>query len=386
MRGVLVRRGAWVAAALMVGCTGAATAATAAAGQAGAPEGRAVGVSRGAHRAGRLAPTAETGSAKEKAARAVQQLRVRRSASGDVAVVDESMAAYGALCAVSSRAVELDWETLATAAGYRVLRNGGLLTTLPRDLSTFRDITVIPGSEYRYTIEPVGGDGSRSDAANRMWSFKVRVPKGSDRASLEESATVQALAAGVAATSTVSWVTFIPPAKVDAPAVGCSYGSGYQYGGDNRSYDWTSSRYRTAVHAVVTWSTKAVSGSVSARPTTVYKKSTGALVATRTTSMAASYAKKLGSGSNYADVRLVTHAGNPFCTANAIDGAFSMHLTQTGNYSFISGNHRQAPNHHVYIYDGGGVTDVYRRNNAGFICLAGSAICALANFYGSGAF
>lgn len=315
-----------------------------------------------------------------------QRLKVARSASGDVAIVDESMADYGALSAVNSRFVELDWESIPDAVGYRVSRDNRVIAKLPSQVSTYRDLSVREGSQYRYNIEPVVPEGVVTETSGRMWSFKVQVPVASDQATLQNAASVQAIAAGVAPTSTVSWETFIPPAKVDAPPVGCSYGSGYQFGGDNRSYDWTSLKYRTLVTTMVTWSTKAVVGHAMAKPTTVYLKSTGALVATRTASMANSYGKKLGSGSNYVDVRLVTHAGNPFCTLNAIDGAFSMHLTQSGNYSFISGNHRQAPNHHVYIYDDGAVKDVYRRDSAGFICLAGAALCELANFSGYGSF
>ena len=78
------------------------------------------------------------------------------------------------------------------------------------------------------------------------------------------------------------------------------------------------------------------------------------------------------------DVRMVTHASNPFCKVTAIDGAFSMHLTQSGNYAIFSGNHRQMPNHYIYIYDGGKVTDVYKRDAASPLCLVG--------FYGRGSF
>ena len=80
----------------------------------------------------------------------------------------------------------------------------------------------------------------------------------------------------VAATTTLSWVTFIPQAKVGAPLVGCSYGSGYQFGGDGHTaFDWTSSKYRTAEHAVIDWKAKKVTGYVSVHASHVYKKSTG---------------------------------------------------------------------------------------------------------------
>lgn len=196
----------------------------------------------------------------------------------------------------------------------------------------------------------------------------------------------QARTTGAAKTTTVSWVTFIPQRRVDAPRVGCDYGKGFAFGGDGHGYDWTSSSYRTAVHALITWSSKSVQGHVSIGTTHVYRKSDGRLVAQKTASGAKSYAKKMGSGSDYVDVRLVTHAGNPFCDLTAIDGAFSMHLTKSGTYRIFSGNHRQMPNHYVYIYNGGRVTNVYKRNAVSPLCLVGAALCELANFYGSGSF
>ena len=44
------------------------------------------------------------------------------------------------------------------------------------------------------------------------------------------------------------------------------------------------------------------------------------------------------------------------------------------------------PNHYVYLIDQGVATDVYKRTYADPLCLFGAATCALANFYGSGAF
>ncbi|MCA0337877.1 MAG: hypothetical protein LCH66_13615 [Actinobacteria bacterium] len=338
-------------------------------------------------RAGMVHREAPTGKPQEIAARSAHGLSVATSASGESAIIDESLLDYGAVSATGADFVELDWKDIGGATGYTVRRDGNVLATLPAGTSSYRDSAVKRGADYRYQIDSiVEGAGSDQDAG-KAWGFRVRIPSKKDLNSLQTTAGAQALAAGTAATSTVSWVTFIPNYRVDAPGYPCEYGSGYQFGGDNRTYNWASSSYRTAVHATVTWSTKNVTGNVAIGTTRVYNKATGALVASRTASAANTYARKLASGTNYVDVRLVTHAGNPFCgTITAIDGGLSMHLTQAGNYAVISGSHRRAPNHHVYIYDGGGVTDVYRRDNAGFVCLAGSAMCELANFYGSGSF
>ncbi len=240
-----------------------------------------------------------------------------------------------------------------------------------------------PGARHHYVVAPV--DGSSSSAKSR--GYVVQTPDAgfsTENAVAETSRVASALA--VAPTTTVTWQTFIPQARVDAPGFPCSYGSGYQFGGDNHAYDWRASSYRTAVNTVITWSTRSVASYVSIGTTHVYRKSDGKLVAQRTASGANSYGKKLGSGTGYVDVRLVTHAGNPFCTLNAIDGAFSLHLTTSSSYAFISGSHRRAPNHLVYIYNGGEVLYIYKRDNAGFNCLAGSMLCPLAYFTGSGRF
>lgn len=192
----------------------------------------------------------------------------------------------------------------------------------------------------------------------------------------------------VGSTTTLSWVTFIPQAKIDAPLVGCSYGRGYQFGGDNHSaYDWTSSRYRTALHAVVAWKAKTVSGGASISASHVYRKSTGKLVATRTASSKDMSVRLLGFGSDYVDIRMVTHASNPFCSGllgfkGAIDGAISIRLYKDGYWQIRSGNHRRMPNHYIYIYNSGRVTDVYKARYDSAGCLIGQATCPLENLTG----
>lgn len=205
-------------------------------------------------------------------------------------------------------------------------------------------------------------------------------------ANLQRQATSTARAATAAATTTISWVTFIPQSRINAPPAGCDYGRGYAFGGDGHGYDWTSNSYRTAVSAVINWSSKSVDGYVSIGTTHVYRKRDGKLVAERTASKARSYAKLGYWYHNEAVVRMVTHASNPFCHVGAIDGALSIRLTRQGRYSFLSGNHREMPNHYIYIYNGGHVTDVYKDDAAGPLCLVGPALCDLAYFYGSGDF
>jgi hypothetical protein len=260
------------------------------------------------------------------------------------------------------------------------------IATLPVGMSSYHDSSATPGAAYRYNIVSLTDDKNA-----KMWSIKVLVPKPPRRGediskSMLRQANTESEALLTAATSTVTWTTFIPQSRIAAPAVGCDYGSGYEFAGDGHGFDWTASSHRTSVSAVIDWSAKTVAGYVSIGTSHVYRKSDGKLVASKTASGANSYAKKIISDANSIDVRFVTLASNPFCHVGAIDGSFSMHLTHTGNYSFVTGNHVQMPNHHVYIYDGGGETDVYEKKAYGPECLLGDAVCERANFSGSGSF
>lgn len=315
---------------------------------------------------------------------------VLRAASGQTAVVDTSMADQGITTAAAPDFVDVSWKPYADDARYTVSRDGRTVATTAPGAGAFRDTALTPGATYRYDVAPVLPDGATAPGA-RMWSMQVTVPavgKGESAVSaMRAQATARATAAAAAKTTTVSWVAFIPQKRIDAPSAGCDYGKGYQFAGDGRSnFDWKSSKYRTAVHGTVDWSRKSVTGNKSIHATHVYNKKTGKLVATKTASGKNTYAKKMGSGSNYVDVRMVTHASNPFCKFGAIDGAFSMHLTTSGNYSIFSGKHRLMPNHHVYIYNGGKVTNVYTRKYANALCLVGPVLCQEATFYGSGKF
>ncbi|MET9803390.1 hypothetical protein [Streptomyces sp. NPDC006368] len=311
---------------------------------------------------------------------------VAQTPSGAAAVVDRSMVQQGITVAYGASFVDLSWKPYKTDARYVVIRDGVPAARLEAGVAAFRDVQVKPGTDYDYQVVPVLPQEGHPDA--RLWGVKASVPASDSLTGLRKEAASRAAAAAVARTTTLSWVTFIPQAKIAAPAAGCDYGSNYQFGGDNRTaFDWKSSKYRTAAHATVTWSSKAVTGNVSVSPTTVCDKRNGRKVATKTASAKDMNVKKLGSGSNYVDVRMVTHATNPFCRGlggvrGAIDGAITMQLTTSGNYTIRSGKHRLMPNHHIYIYDGGRVTNVYTRSYNSAACLIGSIACPEADLTG----
>jgi hypothetical protein len=318
-----------------------------------------------------------------------QGFAVLRTSSGRTAVVDRSMTDQGITTATGTSFVDLSWQGYDRQARYVVSRDGKDIAALDAGVTSFRDTGLRAGSRHSYRIAPILPKGG--DTRARAWGMQVSVPtvrKGEDQLSaLRRQAVRQATAAAVARTTTVTWMTFIPQKKIDAPTAGCDYGSHFQFGGDGHGYDWKSSKYRTVLNSVITWSSKKVAGYKDIGASHVYVKSTGKLVATKTASDKDMKAKKLGSGGNYVDVRLVTHATNPFCKGlggvkGAIDGALSMHVTTGGNWSIISGKHRLMPNHYIYIYNGGKVTDVYKRKYANALCLIGSAACPEADLTG----
>ncbi|MGW1034896.1 hypothetical protein ACWD4Z_22205 [Streptomyces antibioticus] len=315
-----------------------------------------------------------------------QGFGVVRAESGEKAVVDTSMAREGITSASGDGFVELSWRGYTEDARYVITRDGAEVATLAAGVTSYRDTNVRPGTDYAYQVVPLlpktGGEGART------YGMKVSVPASGSAAALRQTAVDRAQAAGTASTSTVSWVGFIPQKKIDAPLAGCDYGRNFQFGGDGHTdFNWKSDKYRFALHATVTWSSKKVTPNKNIHPTKVYRKSDGKLVKQKTASAKDTYAKKLGSGSNYVDVRMVVHATNPFCSGlggvkGAADGALTMNLTKSGNYTIRSGKHRLFPNNYIYIYDGGKVTNVYKRSYASVACLVGSVTCPEADLTG----
>ncbi|GAA2227164.1 hypothetical protein GCM10010232_10970 [Streptomyces amakusaensis] len=310
---------------------------------------------------------------------------VEQAKSGERAVVDRSSLGQGIAVSYGGSFVDLSWRAYAPDARYAVTRDGREVAVLSAGVSAFRDTNVVKGAEYDYQVAPVLPKGGHPEA--RLWGVKATVPESSSRDGLRRAATERVALAAAAKTTTLSWITFIPQKKIDAPPAGCSYKKGYQFGGDGRGYDWKSSKYRSALHATVTWSNKKVVGNKSMGATTVYKKSNGKKVATKTATDKKMEAKKLGSTGSSVDIRMKMLAQNPFCSGilgvkGGIDGAFTINMTKGGNWTIRSGKHRLMPNHHIYLYNGGKVTNVYQRGYASVTCLIGKATCSEADLTG----
>lgn len=311
---------------------------------------------------------------------------VMRTASGETAVVDSSMAHRGVTTAAGKGFVELSWKGYAKDARYVVARDGKDIATLGAGVTSFRDTTVKAGAEYAYQVIPLLPKGGAPNS--KLYGMRVAVPQSGSLTGLRESAVERASTAAVAKTSTLTWMGWIPQKYVNAPLAGCDYGKNFKFGGDNhKDFNWKSSKFRFALHATVTWSNKKVVANKHINPTTVYRKDNNKLVAKKTASAKNTYAKKLASSGNTVGIRMVLHATNPFCKGlggvkGAASGAFTINMTKSGTYEIRSGNHRQYPNHYIYIYDGGKVTNVHKKKHGSTACLIGSATCPTVDLTG----
>ena len=194
----------------------------------------------------------------------------------------------------------------------------------------------------------------------------------------------------------IFWDTFIAPARVDAPPVGCDYGGGYQYSGNDRTWSDTPWRddgvvnVKTRLTVIVPWDGPEVWNQDPRVPGTyAYDSATGEEVDYRATDLAdVSWTANhldgdLGSESTFVDLRLGIQAGNPFCDSaifgNSIEGAFTMRVTRSGNYQILSGSHRQMPHHQILLravnYDDeiDRSTRIYQRPAASPECLVNMA-------------
>lgn len=324
---------------------------------------------------------------------------------GDSALVNASMIREdrpSALSAATADWVDLAWDEVSGATSYQVSRDNELIAVVSD--TEFRDDAIRAGSTNSYRVDPVVPNPS-GDVP--IWGMYVVVPNSSaeDRAGLEaEASGVAAAAAAKWDNGTIMWRTFIPMDKVDAPPIelagaGCEYKSGYQFGGDNRGFGDTwgaGTRNRTQLTSGFFFqnANAPIQGTIySIYPTKVYEKASGDLVAERTLSVADAYheVKALGRTATTIDIRVAQQAGNPFCTGNSIEGAFTIAVTNTGNYTILSGSHRQMPNHEIYLHGAGGTggygpfVSIYQRAYLDPTCLIALA-CGTAHMGGAGQF
>ncbi|MBE1875373.1 hypothetical protein [Myceligenerans pegani] len=92
----------------------------------------------------------------------------------------------------------------------------------------------------------------------------------------------------------------------------------------------------------------------------------------------------LASDSEFVDIRVRLQGHTAFCPiGNSVEGAFTITVTRAGNYAILSGQHRQMPNHEIFLtsFGEGSTTIVYQRQYASPVCLVNWA-CPLAEMGG----
>ena len=75
-------------------------------------------------------------------------------------------------------------------------------------------------------------------------------------------------------------------------------------------------------------------------------------------------------------------ATNPFCSRGAIAGKFTLETTASGNWTLISGSHRNMPYYEIYISRGGRCTTIY--TSAGSDPFRPTGACEQVNMGGRG--
>lgn len=315
------------------------------------------------------------------------------------AVMDTSLVKssnLGVFYAVTSDSVEIGWAAAPSAIGYKIIVDGEheFETT-----ETTYDFTYPSNPKDTYHVQVIPQAPTEDDLTfdAPIYGVHITIPEHPISNSEESAANTSVEIQGPNRTrnnASIVWRSFIPYNRIDAPPVGCDYGTGYEFDGNNRGYgtmfgEWSSKTYISADYsfgngAFDTW------GHVS--PSSVYDKSTGELVETRFVEDGTTDAYILGEEIDSVDIRFSLQAAIPYCIWNSIEGAFSISVSDQGNYAIFSGSHRQMPNHEVIIGGNERSTDpteippfheavVYQRDLADPLCLV-NQLCSNASMTG----
>lgn len=179
---------------------------------------------------------------------------------------------------------------------------------------------------------------------------------------------VEALAARSISSYFYKHVTFIPANRVKAAP--CSFRAGATFGGDNRSWSSTSTRFRTRISvSVYFWGkTAEVWAGREVGSTSLYNKS-GKRIAKKTASSKGMRVYIKSRTANSATLRLSHSVSNPFCVAGSIYYQTQVTLRKNGSYAIL-GSHRWAPNHEIYRKTGSSPwKSSYEKKMKDFKCL-----------------
>ncbi|MGW4665511.1 hypothetical protein [Streptosporangium sandarakinum] len=135
-------------------------------------------------------------------------------------------------------AVEISWAAQGNAQGQTIVRDNVKIEDLGPGVDYYQDSKITPGATHQYIVTPA----SLTKGTHPVWGMKITVPQakaGEEKVdTLGRYADIRPSAAAAEGETTVTWETFIPQAKVDAPPIGCEHGGGYQFGGDNPWLTW----------------------------------------------------------------------------------------------------------------------------------------------------
>ncbi|TDP98867.1 hypothetical protein AXZ95_2772 [Leifsonia sp. 115AMFTsu3.1] len=312
---------------------------------------------------------------------------VLRSKRGTLALSDEvgmtiQKQSHKWFWAATPKGVDLSWADVAVDAPYTVKRDGVAVATVAEPY--FHDGAVTAGSEPVYEVSttmPVpesewtdadraaveSGEGLPRTGAE--WGLSVRVPTGESLSSMQAAATNFTTQVVSNATTTLRYTTFIRQPNVSSPLGGCTYTwPNHVYAGDNRGFSATSDAFRTRWDRVIEWYGSTPDHDNTWVGTTHVYDLNGNLIAQDTA--APNYLVGGGMGAEgyrmwdaYFDIR------NPFCFAGSIRADFTASVYQSGSWS-LSGSHRGAPDHEVYIkHSNTGWQTVYQLQALNFNCL-----------------
>lgn len=313
---------------------------------------------------------------------------------GSTAVVDTSFSDSDVdtrfMIASELDSVTLSWDPVENVREFVIYRGEVQVATVS-DLS-YVDDDVSPGKSYEYRIEAL----STSSDGGRIFGGEAYVPESADPQGIGAEGGAQRLLLGTERMY-VTYLTHIPQARVNVPAVGCSYGTGYEFAGDNRGWfdptkDIYSQSSKTWVTSGTDWTSAGTGGGAQhIGSTKVYSKATGKLVAEKTATFSGDPVKVLDTDvSSSLDLRFQVRASNPFCTTALltpyIEGVFTMRISKAGTWQIISGSHKLMPNHEIVIgrdhSDGSSsAKSIYRAKYANSTCLVNGA-CEKQNLTG----
>ncbi|MFB9712498.1 hypothetical protein ACFFR2_36860, partial [Streptosporangium nondiastaticum] len=152
-----------------------------------------------------------------------QGFQVMRLGDGEAALVDSSLVSAGLATATKPEAVEISWVAQSNAQGYTIVRDNVKIADLGPGVDYYRDSKITPGATHQYIVTPT----SLTKGTHPVWGMKITVPQtkaGEEKAdTLGRYADIRSSAAAAEGETTVTWETFIPQAKVDAPPIGCEY-------------------------------------------------------------------------------------------------------------------------------------------------------------------